>query len=62
MTQLNEAWPEDDGARRAAELFAEAYGDQPDGVWMSPGRVNVIGDHVEYNDGLCLPIALPHAT
>ncbi len=28
----------------------------------APGRVNLIGEHTDYNDGLCLPIAIPYAT
>ena len=42
--------------------FAERYVYEPDGVWSAPGRVNLIGEHTDYNGGLCLPIALPHRT
>lgn len=51
-----------EGAARAAELFKQAYGKEPAGVWAAPGRVNLIGEHTDYNAGLCLPIALPHRT
>ena len=52
----------EDGVARATELFKAAYGEDPEGVWSSPGRVNLIGEHTDYNAGLCLPIALPHRT
>ena len=42
--------------------FAEDFGGPPDGVWSAPGRVNLIGEHTDYNAGLCLPFALPHRT
>ena len=45
-----------------AATFAEHFGSQPDGVWSAPGRVNLIGEHTDYNQGLCLPMALPHRT
>jgi galactokinase len=38
--------------------FRETYGREPDGVWRAPGRVNLIGEHTDYNDGLVLPFAL----
>ena len=53
------ATPEE-GAEQAAALFRETFGDEPRGVWSAPGRVNIIGEHVDYNGGPCLPIALPH--
>lgn len=52
----------EDGVRRAAELFRTTFGEEPAGVWGAPGRVNLIGEHTDYNAGLCLPIALPHRT
>ncbi|RGE16044.1 galactokinase [Leucobacter sp. wl10] len=41
----------------AAELFRSSLGREPDGVWSGPGRVNLIGEHTDYNDGFVLPIA-----
>jgi galactokinase len=38
--------------------FDEIYGRAPEGVWHAPGRVNLIGEHTDYNDGLVLPFAL----
>jgi galactokinase len=38
--------------------FAEVFGGAPAGVWAAPGRVNLIGEHTDYNDGFVLPIAL----
>ena len=52
----------DDGVARATELFRATFGEEPAGVWAAPGRVNLIGEHTDYNAGLCLPIALPHRT
>jgi galactokinase len=52
----------DDLARGVAERFERLHGHPPSGVFAAPGRVNLIGEHVDYNGGLCLPIALPHAT
>lgn len=56
------AWDRAEGDERARTLFAATFGAEPDGVWSAPGRVNLIGEHTDYNGGLALPIALPHRT
>jgi galactokinase len=38
--------------------FAEAFGGAPDLIARAPGRVNLIGEHTDYNDGFALPIAI----
>ena len=43
---------------RAAELFRDRFGGAPDGVWLAPGRANLMGEHTDYNDGFVLPFAL----
>ena len=45
----------------AVTEFRAAFGTEPEGVWTAPGRINLIGEHTDYNDGFALPIALPHA-
>lgn len=57
-----DAWSAEEGAQRARALFTGSFDVEPDGVWSAPGRVNLIGEHTDYNGGLCLPIALPHRT
>ncbi len=47
-----------EAADQAARWFAECYGAEPSGVWHAPGRVNLIGEHTDYNDGFVLPFAL----
>ncbi|MEV4758086.1 galactokinase [Micromonospora sp. NPDC049559] len=49
-------------AARAAKGFTAEYGDRPAGSWAAPGRVNLIGEHTDYNDGFVLPFALPQLT
>jgi galactokinase len=39
-------------------LFRSQFGQEPDGVWMAPGRANLMGEHTDYNDGFVLPFAL----
>ena len=38
--------------------FAARFGRAPEGVWAAPGRVNLIGEHTDYNDGFVLPLAI----
>jgi galactokinase len=47
---------------RAAAWFLDCYGSEPDGGWVAPGRVNLIGEHTDYNDGFVLPFALSRGT
>jgi galactokinase len=42
----------------AAELFLSRFGGTPDGVWLAPGRANLMGEHTDYNEGFVLPFAL----
>ncbi|RIJ78053.1 galactokinase [Nakamurella silvestris] len=42
----------------AADLFRSTFGAEPTGLWSAPGRVNLIGEHTDYNDGLVLPFAI----
>ncbi|HEX5967417.1 MAG TPA: galactokinase [Intrasporangium sp.] len=45
-----------------AVAFRDAFAGKPSGVWSAPGRVNLIGEHTDYNHGLCLPVAIPRRT
>jgi galactokinase len=45
-------------AEAAAAAFTELAGRPPEGVWGAPGRVNLIGEHTDYNDGFVLPVAI----
>jgi len=45
----------------AAE-FAKAFGGQPKWIAAAPGRVNIIGEHTDYNDGFVLPMAIERYT
>ncbi|WP_327259134.1 MULTISPECIES: galactokinase [unclassified Streptomyces] len=48
----------DDAELRTA--FTELYGTAPEGIWAAPGRVNLIGEYTDFNDGFVMPLALPH--
>jgi galactokinase len=47
--------------RQIADQFAGRFGEPPLGVARAPGRVNLIGEHTDYNDGFVLPLAIDRA-
>jgi galactokinase len=49
-------------ARSTADQFTQAYGRPPRWLAAAPGRVNVIGEHTDYNDGFVLPMAIDRYT
>ena len=42
--------------------FVMHFGAEPTGVWSAPGRVNLIGEHTDYNEGFVLPFAIDRRT
>src|SRR5947208_8656922 len=49
-------------AERSADLFAKCFGHPPRWIVAAPGRVNLIGEHTDYNDGFVLPMAIERYT
>jgi galactokinase len=47
-------------AAETAQRFIKSYGRPPRWIVAAPGRVNVIGEHTDYNDGFVLPMAIEH--
>ena len=41
-----------------AQYFNESFNGEPDHIFLSPGRINLIGEHIDYNDGFVLPAAI----
>ena len=50
--------PED----KAVQAFRDAFGGTPEALVQAPGRVNLIGEHTDYNDGFVLPCAIGYRT
>ncbi len=48
----------DAGAKLCSEQFEAHFGRKPEVIAFSPGRVNLIGEHTDYNDGFVMPFAL----
>lgn len=47
---------------RTLEAHGEQFGEKPDQISLAPGRVNLIGEHTDYNDGFVLPAAIDFYT
>ena len=47
-----------DTAEKLTTCYRKLLGSVPEGIWFAPGRVNLIGEHTDYNDGFVLPFAL----
>ena len=48
-------------AEHVVSLFSRRFGGPPAGVVRAPGRINIIGEHTDYNDGFVLPMAIDRA-
>lgn len=44
--------------QKTTAYFQETFGTTPEKVVLSPGRINIIGEHIDYNDGYVLPAAI----
>jgi len=46
---------------RVTQIFEDTFREQPKFILRAPGRVNLLGEHVDYNDGFVLPVAIDRA-
>src|ERR1043165_7363902 len=44
------------------KVFQEKFGSAPEHIARAPGRVNLLGEHVDYNEGVVLPAAIDRAS
>lgn len=44
--------------QHTSEHFEKLFQKKPEHIFLSPGRINIIGEHVDYNDGFVLPAAI----
>ena len=51
-----------DEIQRVRHAFRQTYGKEPDGVWSAPGRLNLLGEYIDFLGGSCMPMPLPYRT
>ena len=44
--------------KETTKLFSEKFSQTPEIISISPGRINIIGEHIDYNGGLAMPVAI----
>ena len=44
--------------KKTTDYFQGVFGGEPEKIVLSPGRINIIGEHIDYNDGFVLPAAI----
>lgn len=47
---------------RVHAAFVAKYGVEPDGMWSAPGRLNLLGEYIDFLGGSCMPMPLPYRT
>ena len=48
--------------KEVASKFSDLFGSKPDIIAQAPGRINLIGEHIDYSDGFVLPFAIEDVT
>ena len=48
--------------QKSQHIFTQKYNKQPELIVYAPGRVNIIGEHTDYNDGFVMPCAINYGT
>mmetsp|Transcript_25041 Transcript_25041/g.48709 ORF Transcript_25041/g.48709 Transcript_25041/m.48709 type:complete len:437 (+) Transcript_25041:67-1377(+) len=49
-----------DTVGKVTDSFTKTYGEEPKFIFAAPGRVNLIGEHTDYNDGFVMPCAIDY--
>ncbi|XP_065226613.1 galactokinase-like [Planococcus citri] len=62
LSHLTEIVPVDELLAKAVTAFRQHFDCNPEVAGIAPGRVNLIGEHTDYNEGFVFPMALPMVT